>query len=158
MNSPKHITVFTDGSCIKTKNDILCGYGIYFPNKELENVSKPFNLLPKTNQRAELYAIYEALTTISENIKYDRIFVYSDSEYSIKSLTIWVNTWEKNGWKTANNKPVLNQDIIIPLYNIIKNQKDKIIFVHVKAHTGNQDFVSISNDFADKLAKNGAKQ
>ncbi len=108
----KDIIVYTDGSCIKGKKT-LCGYGIYFPNKELNNVSRPFKYTPLTNQRSELYAIYKALKLITTYIKdFKTIYIYSDSDYSIKSLTIWINNWKKNNWKTASNKPVLNQDII----------------------------------------------
>ena len=59
-----NITVFTDGSCIKTSNKILCGYGVYFPNNELKNISKKFTIEPLTNQRTELYAIYKAIKKI----------------------------------------------------------------------------------------------
>ena len=61
------IIVFTDGSCIKNTNSIKCGYGIYFPNNELANVSKKLKLLPLTNQRAELMAIYKCLKLIYIN-------------------------------------------------------------------------------------------
>jgi ribonuclease HI len=152
------IVVFTDGSYKKTKNGILCGYGIYFPNEEIKNISKKFTKKPLTNQRAELYAIYKAIKKIIENIGFKKIEIYTDSEYSIKSLTEWIINWKKNNWKTSNNKEVLNQDIIKKIDKKIQKYKNKIFFFHVKAHTNKKDYQSICNDMADQLAKQGAQK
>ena len=148
------IIVYTDGSCTKcVKNKTLSGYGIYFPNKELKDVSRSFTHLPLTNQRAELYAIYKALKLITKHIKdFKTIHVYSDSEYSIKSLTEWIINWKKNDWKTAGKKPVLNQDIIKKIDCILQKYKNKISFTHVYSHTNKTDEHSLGNAQADKLA------
>jgi ribonuclease HI len=150
------ILVFTDGSFIKNKKNEKCGYGIYFPNGELENIAEPFTLKPLTNQRAELFAIYKALELITTTLVFKNIKIFTDSEYSINSLTVWIDSWKKNGWKTANKKPVKNLDIILKTYDILKNNINKIQFYHVLSHTGNDDFLSISNDIVDNLAKKGA--
>ena len=157
----KELILFTDGSLIRRKNkfgdeELKCGYGIYFPNKELRNISRPFNFGRKTNQRAELFAIYVALLQIKANINYEHVTIYTDSEYSIKSITEWIVKWEKNNWKTSKGLAVENTDIIIPINNLLKNQRDKIMFLHVKAHTGKQDPISISNSIVDELARDGA--
>ncbi len=149
------IKVFTDGAFKKTKSGNKCGYGIYFPNKELDDISRKFTHMPATNQRAELYAIYKAINKILKNkIKHDKIIIYTDSEYSIKSLTQWYISWDKNGWKNAKNQPVMNQDIIRPTLKLIK--KTMVEFVHVNSHTGKQDFESLGNEYADKLASDGS--
>jgi ribonuclease HI len=148
------IKIFTDGSFKKSKNNILCGYGVYFPNGELENVSRPFIHTPLTNQRAELYAIYKAIKLL-KTIKFTNAIIYTDSIYSIKCLTEWYKLWQQNNWKNSKNKPVMNQDIIKPILKILdKNIK----FIHVNSHTGKKDFESISNDIADKLANDGAEK
>ena len=158
----REIIIFTDGSFSKRKNiktgrtDIFCGYGIYFPNKELPNISRPFTLPKKTNQRAELFAIYVALVIINKKLNYDKAIIYSDSEYSIKSLTVWIETWKNNYWKNSKKKPVENLDIIVPLDRILSRNRGKISFVHVRSHTGLTDPLSIGNDIADKLATSGA--
>ncbi len=156
--SGKIIEIFTDGSFKKLKNkQVLCGYGIYFPNGELDNVSRAFIHEPLTNQRAELYAILKALRNLEkEKIKYDEVMIYTDSEYSIKSLTIWYKKWEKNKWKSAKGESVMNQDIIRPIIKILEKNENKIKFKHVRSHTGKQDFESLSNEMADKLANEGA--
>jgi ribonuclease HI len=150
------IIVFTDGSYIKARSGDLCGYGIYFPNGELDNIGNPFIHKPLTNQRAELYAIYKAVKMITEKLVFGKAHIYTDSEYSIKSLTIWLPSWEKNNWKTANKKPVKNLDIILAIYKILKSHPNKFYFYHVRSHTGKADFMSQSNDIVDKLAKTGA--
>lgn len=149
------VDVYTDGSCLKVNKITRAGYGVHFPNEELPDISRPFLHKPITNQRAELYAIYKALKKITENLNYTKINVYSDSQYSIKSLTIWIKNWKKNNWKTANGGDVLNQDIIKLIDNIL--QKNKCIkFTHVRSHTGKTDPQSIGNERADKLATTGA--
>jgi ribonuclease HI len=157
------VVVYTDGSCVRKLNDknetiLMCGYGIYFPNKELPNVSRPFINNPPTNNRAELQAIYVALIQIKKQYNYKKIYIYTDSQYCISSLTKDVLNWEKNGWINAKKQPVKNQDIIKPLHNIIKKQRDKIVFVHVKAHTNKQDEFSVNNSIVDKLAKKGGER
>jgi ribonuclease HI len=150
------IIIFTDGSFIKNKKDTLCGYGVYFPNGEYKNISKKFIIKPLTNQRAELYAIYKAIKKVHINKKIYNIIIYSDSEYSIKSLTIWIKNWKNNNWKSSKGQDVLNQDIIKKIDKLIEKYKGTVKFIHVKAHTNNKDKLSLWNDEADKLAKAGA--
>ena len=148
-----NIRVFTDGSCTGNgKDNAKAGIGIYFPNNEFDNISEKFTLEPITNQRAELYAIYEALKLITNNATFNKLTIYSDSLYSIKSLTEWIKKWEINNWKTANRKPVLNLDIIRPIYSILNEYENKIVFKHVKSHTGDTTYEAKGNDMVDKLA------
>ena len=150
------IIAFTDGSYIREKDQ--CGYGIHYPNGEYIDVSKPFKKLPKTNQRAELYAIYKVIKQVNKSDENLNIHIYTDSEYSIKSLTIWIKNWIKNGWINSKNKPVENQDIIKKINELMGSHKGKIKFTHVRSHTGKKDFESINNDIVDKLAKEGGEK
>ena len=148
-----NILVFTDGSCINNgKLNAKAGIGIYFPNKEHDDISEPFNINPITNQRAELNAIYQALKLIVNNLRFQKITIYTDSLYSIKCLTLWIKNWNKNNWITSNKKPVKNIDIIRPIYNLMKEHENKIIFIHVKSHTNGVNFESKGNSIADELA------
>jgi ribonuclease HI len=150
----KHVIVYTDGSYIK-KYD-LCGYGVYFPNNEYKNISRPFTKTPKTNQRAELYAIYVALILIKKHVQHEKITIYTDSQYSIKSLTEWLPKWKQNGWRTYNNGQVKNLDIIQPIDSILTKMVNKVQFIHVKSHAKHKTEIEKNNDIADKLAKSGA--
>ena len=153
------IEVFTDGACTSNgKKFAKGGIGIYFPNGEHEPISEQYVSDKITNQRAELYAIYKALLTITQKIEYKKIVIYTDSEYSINCVTKWVKLWVKNNWRTASNKPVLNIDIIKPIYEILNNNKRKVKFIHVRSHTGNTDYKSLGNHMADTLATSGIVQ
>jgi len=151
------LIVFTDGSCLGNgKKVTFAGYGIYFPNNEFEDVSEPFTIKPVTNQRAELYAILHVFNLVIYD-KLKKLTIYTDSDYSIKSITKWAFKWKQNGWKTKKGS-VKNLDIIKPLFKIYCDNKDKIILKHVKAHTSNQDYYSLGNAQADRLAVLGSKQ
>jgi ribonuclease HI len=151
------IRIFTDGSCMKG-SEMKCGYGVHFENISLDDISKKFTHKPLTNQRAELYAIYRGIGSVIRHYKFDKLMVYTDSAYSIGCLTMWKDSWKKNGWKTSGKKDVLNQDIIKKILKYTESEKfvDKIEFEHVKAHTGKSDKKSIGNAVADKLATDGA--
>jgi ribonuclease HI len=151
------IEIYTDGSYTKKKDKINCGYGVYFPNGECQDISRKFIHRPITNNRAELYAIHKAIKiskTINEknkdknNIK--DVNIYSDSEYSVKTLTIWYKNWIISG------RDYLNKDIIDDIMDLINTLDYTVNFIHIRAHTNNKDEKSINNDVVDKLAKEGA--
>lgn len=150
------INVYTDGSFRKTPNGDICGYGIYFAGRILKNVAAPFKIGPITNNRAELHAIYQAIIRVIKNYTFDIFNIYTDSQYSQKSLTEWIINWKKNGWKTSKNKPVDNQDLIKKIDKYLQKYKNKINIQWVRAHTGNTDTHSINNKKADILANKGA--
>lgn len=151
-----NITVFTDGSCIRRKGQpIKAGYGIHFPNQEINDISHSFSDNP-TNQRAELYAIYKAIKKVASEYEFNTLDVYTDSKYAIGCLTVWIDNWKKNSWKGSKNAPVLNQDIIKKTDNLLQAYKNKICFHHVRSHTGKDDFESQGNAIADLLATQGS--
>lgn len=161
MEEKDHISsidVYTDGSLKRTKNGIKCGYGIYFPNKEMKNISSAFTYGELTNNRAELYAIYRAIKKVIKVYSFDSLNIYTDSEYSQKSLTIWINNWKKNNWLNAKKKPIENQDIIKQIDKYLQLYKGKINILWIRAHTNSNDYHSINNARADDLANKGAEK
>lgn len=150
------IVVFTDGACSNNGyKDAKAGYGIHFPGEEYPDVSMPFTFGKPTNQRAELYAILQALKmTIKSDMS---ILIYSDSDYSIKSITSWASGWERRGWVTSSGSEVKNLDIIEPLYRLYTMNSARITFKHVRSHTGKTDPISLGNAEADRLAVEGMK-
>jgi ribonuclease HI len=151
------IEIYTDGSCIGNgQRDAKAGIGVLFPNGEYSNISERFLDTP-TNQRAELFAIYKALTIVLNDIKLGtKIIIYSDSEYSIKVLKEYCRKWSINNWCKSDKKPAENLDIIKPLYSIYTQYWNLINLIHVRSHTGKDDIHSINNDKVDYLAKKGA--
>lgn len=156
------ITVWTDGASKNNgKKGALAGYGIYFADNDPRNVSRPLEPgQEQTNQRSELRAILEAMLIITNEPEYSRqkhkIVVVSDSLYSINCISVWYYNWEKNGFQTANKKPVKNLDIITPARKLYKEHD--VSFVHVRGHQKNPtDINAINNNKADVLAYNSIR-
>jgi ribonuclease HI len=158
-SSEKIIHVFTDGSLVRKDGNIYCGYGIYFPNGEYKSISRKFTHEPITNNRAELYAILKTiiianiinLNRLKENkTPIQKVNIYSDSEYSVKTFNEWLPKWLKSG------KKYLNPDIIDEIQDHLSNADFKVKLIHVRAHTGKNDPVSKANNVVDELAKKGA--
>lgn len=153
------IIVYTDGSCSNNgKINSFGGIGIYFPNRELKNVSKIFRDKICTNQKTELCAILTAIRYIISNLNMEKvsIIIKTDSEYSINCVTKWVVGWIKNGWRTKNNTPVANKEYIQEIHKYL--QKYNIILEHVMAHTQGTDEDSIGNAYADRLATDATRK
>lgn len=150
------IDVYTDGSLRREKTGIVCGYGIYFPQDvrtkyNLKNVAGAFTLEPLTNNRAELYAIYRAIKILQKSNLLDLdITIYTDSEYSMKSLTVWIHKWKRNNFKDAKSKPIKNVDLITKIDTLLSNRPN-IQIKWVRAHANNY-----YNEMADRLANKGA--
>ena len=100
-----------------------------------------------TNNRMELVAPIMALRKIKKS---SEITIYTDSIYLKNGITTWIKNWEKNGWKSANKKPIKNKDLWTTLNKL---SKDKIIsWKWVKGHAGNK-----YNEMADILATTAIK-
>ncbi len=147
------LSIYTDGACQGNgKVTAKAGVGVYLGEDDPRNISLPLEKTPHTNNRAELWAIKLAFDLIQvENPM--KAVIYTDSNYAISALTVWINRWKKNGWKTANKKPVLNKDILEEMDEKHEELKKKteIEFIHVKGHSGELD----GNYHADKLANEG---
>lgn len=136
------ILVYTDGSCI----DQVAGYGfIVIDGETATGYYGPLPTRPSTNQKAELYAIIQAL----HQTPADRpLLIRTDSKYSINSLTVWYQNWLRNGWRTSTGKPVENRDFIEEALGLMQGRS--VQFEHVYGHTGDT-----YNEMADTLANKG---
>jgi ribonuclease HI len=153
------IKCFTDGSFYRRDSKEFAGYSVYFPDgiiineEKIDQIYKKFIHSPITNQRAELYAIYKAIYIVTKNLEFNKLTIYTDSKYCVKSFTEWYKKWEKNNWKSSSGVDVKNQDIIKPIINNIKKYKNKIDFIHVYGHDDNEeDYFAICNGLADAYA------
>jgi ribonuclease HI len=90
----------------------------------------------------ELTATIEALKNIN---KTSDIHLYTDSQYVKNGINQWIFNWKKNGWITANKKPVANKELWIELDTYVATHKVKWFWV--KGHSGDH-----YNEIADKLA------
>ena len=132
--------VYTDGAC--SGNPGPGGWGVIILHEEENQVSLSGKEKSTTNNRMELMAPIMALKKIKKS---SQITIYTDSTYLKDGITIWINNWKKNDWKSANKKPVKNKDLWVILDKL--TEKKLIIWKWVKAHAGNK-----FNEIADKLA------
>ncbi|MFA6251345.1 MAG: ribonuclease HI [Candidatus Paceibacterota bacterium] len=151
----KNIKVYTDGSSLG--NPGPGGWGVVvITNEELgiKNKTPKAKIVEMggyekntTNNRMELMAVIETLKYISEKYKKDEVTIFADSNYVLLGITTWIHNWEKNNWRTANKKPVLNQDLWKELIELTRSYKGKIKWEKVKGHSGH-----VYNDKADEIA------
>lgn len=143
--NPESITIFTDGAA--RGNPGPGGFGaIVISNNEVTELGG--GEAHTTNNRMELMAAIKALEQIKESK--DKIQVITDSGYLVKGITEWIHRWQKKGWKTANRKPVLNQDLWQELLNGTMHRT--IMWKQIAGHgdtTGNIRADEIATDFAD---------
>lgn len=99
-----------------------------------------------TNNRMELMAAIEGLKALKKPC---RVKLSTDSRYVMDGLTKWIKGWQRNGWKTADKKPVKNADLWLALLDAAKPHR--IEWLWVKGHAGHPD-----NERADKLASDAA--
>lgn len=134
--------IFTDGAC--SGNPGPGGWGVLIRQSGEERTlcgGEP----DTTNNRMEMQAAIEALRSVPEGGK---AAIVTDSSYVKNGITSWISGWKRRGWKTADNKPVKNQDLWQMLDELQATRK--IDWRWVKGHAGNE-----GNEKADELARDG---
>lgn len=141
----KKVIIYTDGAC--SGNPGIGGWGAVLMYKNSEKrISGASG--ETTNNRMEITAVIEGLKMLKEPCEVE---VYSDSAYTVNAFTNgWVDEWIKNGFKKADGKPVLNEDLWRQLISLTEIHKVK--FIKVKGHADNE-----YNNICDKLATEAIK-
>ena len=132
--------IYTDGACSGNPGPGGWAAVIFDNNKKQKNISG--KVIDTTNNRMELLAPIMALSKIKPK---SSVVIFTDSTYVKNGITDWIKKWEKNGWKSANKKPVKNKDLWIKLSDLC--EKNKIVWKWVKGHSNNR-----YNNLADELA------
>lgn len=168
------IYIFTDGSSRKSQEFFNSGVGVYL-GYNCTNIKEQYN--NKTNNQCELMGMDYAFKLIVRyyrelSISHKQIKIVSDSEYSIKSCSVWLPAWKKNNWKTAKGEDVKNKDIIesidgnmmrIKIINskLEGDNKIKVKLIHINSHQPCPDIndkvafnIWFGNYIADGLAQN----
>ena len=141
------VDIFTDGACRNNP-----GPGGWAAVVLLENEKKELfgGERLTTNNRMELIAAIKGLEfCVKEDEKQPslkHVKIFTDSTYVKDGITIWINTWEKNNWKTADKKNVKNIDLWKRLKELVKS--NQVEWNWVKGHSEDP-----MNNLADKLAK-----
>jgi ribonuclease HI len=141
-DSKPDVKIYTDGAC--KGNPGPGGWGVLMVAGDTEKElwgGEPLT----TNNRMELTAAIKALEALKRKCS---IALYTDSKYVMDGIKSWLPNWKKRGWKTADKKPVKNQDLWVQL--------DAQVALHeiewhwVKGHSGHPE-----NERADELANRG---
>lgn len=136
------VEIFTDGAC--RGNPGPGGWGVLLRFKDNEKTLCGAEA-ETTNNRMELMAAIMGLESLSRACP---ISLTTDSRYVMDGLTKWVPNWKRNGWKTANKKPVKNVDLWQRLDKA--TQAHQVEWHWVRGHTGHPE-----NERADALANQG---
>jgi ribonuclease HI len=136
------VEIFTDGAC--RGNPGPGGWGVVFRYGETEKEIFGGEAAT-TNNRMELTAVIRALEALKEP---SRVKLYTDSQYVQKGIQEWIHSWKRNGWKTADKKPVKNKELWVELDELRKSHD--IEWHWVKGHAGHPE-----NERADALANRG---
>ena len=134
------IDIFTDGAC--SGNPGPGGWGAILRSgsheKEISGGDKA-----TTNNRMELMAVIEALKALKQK---GPVTIHTDSRYVMDGASKWLKSWKSRGWKTADKKPVKNEDLWRALD--MEMAGHQIAWRWVAGHSGH-----VENERADELAR-----
>jgi ribonuclease HI len=134
------VEIFTDGAC--SGNPGPGGWGAILRMGEREKElsgGEPAT----TNNRMELMGVISGLEALKRPCT---VTIYTDSKYVLDGATKWIHGWKKNGWRTADKKPVKN----VELWQRLEAARvsHKLEWIWVKGHSGHAE-----NERADELAR-----
>ena len=138
---------WTDGAC--SGNPGPGGWGVLLRALQDDTIVKERELqggeAQTTNNRMELMAAISALETLS---RASAITITTDSAYVKNGVTTWIHGWKRNGWRTADKKPVKNADLWQRLD--AAQARHQVTWKWIKGHAGHAE-----NERADELARAG---
>jgi len=136
------VTIYTDGACKGNPGPGGWGCWLSASGKERELFG---GAAQTTNNRMELTAVIKGLSVLTRRCS---VAVYTDSEYVRNGITTWITTWKRNGWRTAERKPVKNVDLWQRLDQLLAQHE--VHWHWVRGHSGHD-----LNERADRLARQG---
>ena len=140
MTDQPDVEMFTDGACSGNPGPGGWGAILRMGDREKElSGGEPAT----TNNRMELMGVISGLEALKRPCK---IRLHTDSKYVLDGATKWIHGWKKNGWRTADKKPVKNVELWQRLD--AARAHHKIDWIWVKGHSGHAE-----NERADELAR-----
>ncbi len=138
---------WTDGAC--SGNPGPGGWGVLMRAMDGDKIVRERELQGgealTTNNRMELMAAISALETLTRAAT---LTIVTDSAYVKNGVTQWIHGWKRNGWKTADRKPVKNAELWQRLD--AAQQSHRVTWQWIKGHAGHPE-----NERADELARAG---
>lgn len=142
MSETSRVDIFTDGAC--SGNPGPGGWGAILRFGDTEKELSGGEQLT-TNNRMELLAAIEGLGALKRPCS---VHLHSDSQYLRDGITKWIHGWKRNGWRTADKKPVKNAELWQRLD--AERERHEVSFHWVRGHAGHPE-----NERADALARAG---
>ena len=142
------VEIYADGACRGNPGPGGWGALLMFDGREKE-LSGAETLT--TNNRMELTAVIQALEALKRPVK---ARVYTDSEYVRRGITEWLPAWKARGWRTADKKPVKNQDLWEKLEALAAGHE--VEWRWVKGHSGvpgNERVDRLANQAIDAMVR-----
>ena len=139
----KKVYLYTDGACLGNPGPggwgvVLCWDG---QTRELSG-----GTAETTNNQMELTAVIKGLEALKRPVP---LHIVTDSKYVMQGVTQWMKGWKRNGWQTANKKPVANRALWEQLDNLLTDHS--VSWEWVKGHSGHAQ-----NERCDELASEQA--
>jgi ribonuclease HI len=141
MSEP-HVVIYTDGACSGNPGPGGWGAILAFGDRTKELMGGEAHT---TNNRMELMGAISALEALKRPCLVD---IYTDSQYLRDGIMKWIHGWKRNGWKTADKKPVKNMELWQRLDAAL--HQHQVSWHWVKGHAGHD-----ANERADELAREG---
>lgn len=136
------VEIYSDGACRGNPGPGGWGVLLRYNGREKELWGGE---AATTNNRMELMAAIRALEALKRR---SRVRLYTDSLYVMKGISAWIGDWKRRGWRTADKKPVKNEDLWRRLDELAA--KHDIEWRWVRGHAGHPE-----NERADQLANRG---
>ena len=142
----KKITLYTDGAC--SGNPGPGGWGAILVYQGVEKCLSGGDK-ETTNNRMELSAVIQGLSALKESCEVE---IVSDSKYVVDAIEKkWLANWQKNAWRKADKKPVLNADLWKELVLLL--DRHRVSFTWIRGHDGHP-----YNERCDKMAVEESKK
>jgi ribonuclease HI len=145
VSAKPEVELFTDGAC--SGNPGPGGWGAILRLKGAKGGRRERELSggdpSTTNNRMELMGAISGLEGLKRPC---RVILHTDSRYVLDGATRWIKSWKKNGWRTADKKPVKNVELWQRLD--AASLPHDVHWVWIKGHSGH-----VENDRADELAR-----
>lgn len=139
------VEIYADGAC--SGNPGAGGFGAILRHGATEKELSGCDTMT-TNNRMELLGVISALEALKKPCK---VRIVTDSNYVVKGMTEWIDSWIEKGWKTSQKKEVLNRDLWERLLSA--SEPHDIEWVWIKGHNGHAE-----NERCDRIARGEIKR
>ncbi len=140
------VEIYTDGACSGNPGPGGWGAVLRYGSRQREICGGERS--GTTNNRMELMAAIAALEALTRP---SVVRLHTDSAYVRNGITAWLPNWKRNGWRTADKKPVKNEDLWRRLEAAM--ERHEVVWLWVKGHSGDP-----GNERADALANQGMRE